>query len=420
MRSELFRIPVELGGVPILGFGLLLALWLIGFGAVLAWRAAKHGVDGEFWGYLQPAVIGGLVIAFAPRLAPAGVPIRGYGVMLLIAISTGVAMAVHRARRHGIGPDTILGLVFWLFVAGIAGARAFFVIEYWDVRFAGLPPAQALWEVLKFTEGGLVVYGSVIGGLVAFVIYVRRHGLPMLAMADILAPCFLAGLAIGRLGCLLNGCCYGGQCDLPWAVTFPVDSPPFMDQLAHGELHGVKLLEGEEGLLLADGEGSQRLVGLNGYAPRSLQDAAALFGEAYGAGEPVTLRLADGETRELPAATRTRSLPVHPTQVYSAINAALMAWLLWVGFPHRRRDGEVALLLFTLYPISRFLLEIIRTDEDAIFGTGLSISQNVSLIAFALAMAGWWWLLRTPPGSRLEEIPYSEPDPARTPAPTAA
>lgn len=403
-----------------MGFGVLLAMWLIGFGAVLAWRATKHGVDGEFWGYLQPAAVGTLVIAFSPRLAPAGVPIRGYGVMLLIAICAGVAMAVHRARRHGIGPDTIMGLVFWLFLAGIAGARAFFVIEYWDVRFAGLPPAQALWEVLKFTEGGLVVYGSVIGGLVAFVIYVRRHGLPMLAMADILAPCFLVGLAIGRLGCLLNGCCYGGQCDLPWAVTFPEDSPPFMDQLAHGELHGVKLLESEEGLLLAEDEGSQRVVGMNSYAPRTVQDASALFGEAYGSGSPVTLRLADGETRQLPASDRTRSLPVHPTQVYSAINAALMAWLLWNWFPRRQRDGEVALMLFTLYPISRFLLEIIRTDEDAIFGTGLSISQNVSLIVFGLAMVGWWWLSHSPRGSRLQEIPHPGGDPGRTAAPTAA
>lgn len=420
MRSELFRIPVELGGVPFLGFGLLLALWLIGFGAVLAWRAFKHGTDGEFWGYLQPAAIGALAIAFASRFAPEGVPIRGYGVMLLIAISTGVAMALHRARRHGVAPDTVLGLVFWLFVAGIAGARAFFVIEYWETSFAGLSPAQAIWKVLQFTEGGLVVYGSVIGGLVAFVIYVRKHGLPMLAMADILAPCFMAGLAIGRLGCLLNGCCYGGACELPWAVTFPVDSPPFMDQLAHGELHGVKLVEREEGLMLIEDEGPRRVVALNGYAPDSIDQAAQLFGEAYGSDQPLTLRLADGETRELPAATRTRSLPVHPTQVYSAINAGLTAWLLWVWFPHRRRDGEVALLMFTLYPISRFLLEIIRTDEDAIFGTGLSISQNVSLIAFALAMVGWWWISRTPPGSRLSEIPLPDADPARTPAPTAA
>lgn len=418
MRSELFRIPIELGGVPLLGFGLLLALWLVGCGVMLAVQARRGG---DVWGYAQPAAIGAIVLALIPRFAPLGVPIRGYGVMLLLAISAGVAMAVHRARRHGIAPDTIFALVFWLFIAGIAGARAFFVIEYWDVAFAGKPLMEKLIGVVQFTEGGLVVYGSLIGGLVAFLWFVRRHGLPMLALADILAPCLLIGLAIGRIGCLLNGCCYGGPCDAPWAVTFPVDSPPFMDQLVHGQLHGVQLVEQEDrGVGLIEEGTWRRVVAINGYEVRSLNDTAAAFGESYAGGQPVTLRFSGGETRQLPPATRQRSLPVHPTQVYSTINAALTAWLLWSWFPHRRRDGEVILLLFTLYPISRFLLEIIRTDESAIFGTGLSISQNVSLIAFTFAVVGWVWLLRTPRRGRLEELPLPPTGPPRTVAASPA
>ena len=421
MASELFRIPVELGGVPILGFGVLLAVWLAGWGALLATRAAKHGTDGDFWGYAQPAAIGAIVLVMSPRFAPLGVPIRGYGVMLLIAISSGVALAVHRAKKHGIHPDTILSLVFWLFVAGIVGARAFFVIEYWEVRFAGQPPLTLLIDVLRFTEGGLVIYGAVIGGLLAFLGFVWRYGLPMRAMADILAPCFMVGLAIGRLGCLLNGCCYGGPCDLPWAVTFPPDSPPFMDQLVHGELHGLRFVEGEKHVagfdLLVDGE-PKPVESINGVEVASVHDASAPIATAYAASDPLVVRLANGETVTAPAAASGRSLPVHPTQVYSTINAALTAWLLWSWFPHRRRDGEVALLMFTLYPISRFLLEIIRTDEAAIFGTGLSISQNVSLIVLALATVGWGVLLRSPP-ERLEEAPPEPADSART-APASA
>ncbi len=78
-----------------------------------------------------------------------------------------------------------------------------------------------LREVLKFTEGGLVVYGSLIGAGLAFLVYCKKHKLPMLKLADIIAPSLVIGLAFGRSGCLLNGCCYGGVCDKPWAITFP-------------------------------------------------------------------------------------------------------------------------------------------------------------------------------------------------------
>lgn len=420
MLSELFRIPVEIGGVPVLGFGVLLAVWLVGFGIVLAVQAKRHGVDADFWAYAQPAAIGALVLAFAPRFAPLGVPIRGYGVMLLIAISTGVAMAVHRARRHGISPDTVFSLVFWLFVAGIVGARAFFVIEYWEVRFAGQPLLQTIKEVLQFTEGGLVVYGSVIGGLIAFVVFVSRNGLPMRGMADILAPCFMVGLAIGRVGCLLNGCCYGGTCDLPWAITFPQDSPPFMDQLVHGQLQGLNVVETDSGLAAVDEGQLKPITTINGVRTRTLGDASTVFGTAYAGGDEVVVRLEDKTTLRGSAATSERSLPVHPTQIYSTINAALTAWLLWSWFPYRRRDGEVALLMFTLYPVSRFLLEIIRTDEASIFGTGLSISQNVSLIALVLAAVGWILLSRTPRGRHLTEISPLPPKSPRTATPSAA
>lgn len=445
MCSELLRIPVELGGVPILGFGVLAALWLLGWGVVMGWHALRRGVDGEFWAYAQPAVIGALVLIFAPRFAPQGVPIRGYGVMLLIAISVGVAMAVHRAQRHGISSDTIFGLAFWLFVAGIAGARAFFVIEYWEPRFSGLSAWEMLVGVLQFTEGGLVVYGSVIGGLAAFLVYCWRNKLPVRGMADLVAPCFLAGLAIGRIGCLLNGCCYGGQSDAPWAVTFPPDSPPYMDQLIHGELHGLDLFEGDDHFvrLRRPDQPDTAVEAINGepvvssagephvwveydagqttrrVAVPSVERIAARLTTAYKTNSPVTLRLAGGEVVEAPAATRTRSLPVHPTQVYSSINAALLAWFLWSWFHRRRRDGEVALLMFTLYPISRFVLEIIRTDEQAIFGTGLSISQNVSLIVLVLAAVAWVALLRTPPGRHLREQPLPAAQAGRT-APASA
>src|SRR5690606_15834824 len=108
----------------------------------------------------------------------------------------------------------------------------------------------------------------------------------------------------------------------------------------------------------------------------------------------------------LPAtALPERSRPVHPTQVYAAINAGLLGWFLWSYYPARRRDGEVVGLLLTLYPLGRFLLEAIRTDEGSFLGTGLSISQNISLVLLAAMAMFWWYLLRQPPGRRFDPAP---------------
>ncbi|MGL4513720.1 MAG: prolipoprotein diacylglyceryl transferase [Lacipirellulaceae bacterium] len=401
MRSELFRIPVELFGLPVLGFGLLLALWLVGWGVVLGLRYARRGADGDFWGFLTPAAIGAGVIALAPRFCPEGVPIRGYGVMLLAAILTGLAMAVHRARRIGVPPDTVFSLAFWMFLFGIAGARLFFVVEYWETTFGRMPLASALAAALQFTEGGLVVYGSLIGAALVFLWFAWKHELPTLALADALAPTLAAGLALGRLGCLLNGCCYGGACDLPWAVTFPASSPPFADQLASGALHGLEIDERNGKPMIATGatgEGARvRLDSLNGTRVATIDDVSRALFAAYERGAGVVALGSGGERVEVPPATRTRSLPVHPAQVYAAITGGLLAWLAWAHTPLRRRDGEVVLLMLTVYPVLRFLEEVIRTDEGSFFGTGLSISQNVSVGLLAAALVGWWLLARTTP-----------------------
>jgi phosphatidylglycerol:prolipoprotein diacylglycerol transferase len=91
-----------------------------------------------------------------------------------------------------------------------------------------------------------------------------------------------------------------------------------------------------------------------------------------------------------------RSLPVHPTQIYSAIDGFLLLFFLLAYEPFQRRDGELLALLLTLHPISRFLLEVIRIDEASMFGTGLSISQLISIVGLAGAAVLWAYILRRP------------------------
>lgn len=411
MRSELFRIPIEIAGVPFLGFGVLLLAWLVGSAGYIAWLIRRGDRDGA-WAQLPVIGVMAAVLLFIPKIFPEGLPVRGYGVMLVLASLTGLAMAVHRARQRGLNPDVIFSLAFGMFICGILGARLFYVIEYWNDFVAAGGVSGALRKAVQFTEGGLVVYGSLIGATAAFVVFVTRRKLPPLAMADLIAPSLVAGLALGRIGCLLNGCCYGGVCDLPWAVTFPQESPAYSDQAAGGEMHGFRwethpktgaatitrvLTQPKQGTL----EPGDVIIGIDGQPLDSAKQLPQLLFANYYAKRPVQLSIetTSGERKEVafaPAAVRPRSLPVHPTQIYSTVNAALLACVLWLFYPLRTRDGQVTALMLTLYPIARFLLEIIRTDESPIFGTGLSISQNVSLLILVGVAALWVYLWSRP------------------------
>lgn len=412
MCSELVRIPYDWGGVPIFGVGVLLALWAVIGLASFALAVRRFGWGAEAWSLLPVLLFTGAAIVGLPKLFPGGLPIRGYGLMVLAGGTAGVLLAAHRARRVGLHPEVIWSLAVWLFVGGVIGARLFYVVEYWDERFRTDSFWQTLGRVLNFPEGGLVIYGGLFGALTAVYLFLRRNKMPVLATFDLIAPSLLVGLALGRLGCLLNGCCYGGPTDLPWAVTFPRDSLPYRDQVETGLMYQIRLtndpatgaprighvefLSNASKLGLKAGDTITRI---NGVPTPTLGVAIGLMRQAFESQQPLTLQIASGRTFELSSiAPVSRSRPVHPTQVYSAITAGFLAWFLWAYYPFRRRDGELIALLLTIYPVSRFLEEIIRTDEPAVFGTGLSISQNISL-ALAVGVIGLWiYLGRQPRG----------------------
>ena len=98
---------------------------------------------------------------------------------------------------------------------------------------------------------------------------------------------------------------------------------------------------------------------------------------------------------ELIPRTAAWSLPVHPTQIYAAIDGLVLLILLSAFYPLRRRDGEVAGLLMLAYPITRFVVELLRNDEGVFFA-GMTISQNISVALFAAGLVYWAWLLRLP------------------------
>jgi phosphatidylglycerol:prolipoprotein diacylglycerol transferase len=144
--------------------------------------------------------------------------VHWYGVMVALAFVAGLWTASRRGLRENFAPEKILDIGPWLIIGAIAGARTFYVVEYWQQQFAGRPFS----EVFMIHHGGLVFYGGFIGASLACIIYARLKKLPLWKLADVLAPSIALGSVFGRIGCLMNGCCYGRECTAPWAIHFPI------------------------------------------------------------------------------------------------------------------------------------------------------------------------------------------------------
>jgi len=147
--------------------------------------------------------------------------IHWYGVMVALGFLAGLWTAGRRGMHAGVAAEKVIDLGPWLIVGAILGARTLYVISYWHESFAGKP----LEEIFMVWKGGLVYYGGLIGSSLACILYCRIKRLELWQMADILAPSVALGYVFGRIGCLLNGCCYGRACSLPWAIRFPENNP---------------------------------------------------------------------------------------------------------------------------------------------------------------------------------------------------
>ncbi|HTU27009.1 MAG TPA: prolipoprotein diacylglyceryl transferase family protein [Pirellulales bacterium] len=454
MCQTLFTIPAKFLGIDVFGVGWLLAIWALVAVAMIGWSWRRHGFGPETRGQLPGLLLAGAAILFLlPRLSTAeGLPIRGYGVMLLLALVASIGLAAWRAERLGLDPDMILSLAFWLVISGIVGARVFYIIEYWS-QFQRPTLAETLASMANIAQGGLVVYGSLLAGGAALVAFVWRYRVPGLALSDLVAPSVVLGVAVGRIGCFLNGCCYGGASDLPWSVSFPWGSPAHIVQIERGQLPIQGLMfEGKSTAppLIASVEpdspaaraglaAGQEITRINGLPVKTVDDAELLLvdlsKEFWGLpGEQPYLapRLRElhrdraelgqefsvfvaGDPRPKTwsiAGTPTGSRPIHPTQLYSFIDSLLLCLFLLAYYPYRTREGEVSALTMTLHPISRFLIEIIRVDEQPVFSTPWSISQNISLLILVGAVCMWIYVLRQPRG-----VVWPVSQPATTPAP---
>jgi phosphatidylglycerol:prolipoprotein diacylglycerol transferase len=311
--------------------------------------------------------------------------------MMMLGVLTAVGISYRRVLQLGVAKESFLGLVLWTVVGGLLGARLFYIVQKWS-ELDGTSISEKLWTALQFTEGGLVVYGAILGGIAGILGWTFLQKVVPLSLLDAIVPAFFIGLAFGRIGCLMNGCCYGGvvESGLP-AIAFPRGAPAYMDQLASGRLLGIhtKSTHGQDLTIDAVDPGSwaQR----NGIAPGQILDSIQV-GQVPQVPSLQAQAMREHAPPELEGLVRTdrvrtvvrelpiRSLPVHPSQIYASITGFLLCfWSLtiprWV-----QRPGLVFGSGWLAYGVLRFLEEIVRVDEGGQFGTELSIAQWVSIV----------------------------------------
>ncbi len=298
--------------------------------------------------------------------------VKTYGLMMVIGFITAISIIRRLSRKITPDPQLITNAALYSLIAGVVGARLFFVVHYFNRFSNDLPSVIAIWD------GGLELLGGVLSAITVIAIYLKYHKLPIRQYLDILAIGLMAALMFGRIGCFCAGCCFGKPADVPWAVRFPYGSHAYQSQIRPNPARNRP----EPHLQLPD-----EFFGYMGYD-----------GVLYSGLKPKDDLTA--EQLELVTKGPYRCLPVHPTQLYSSANAAVICLLLYLFWrrsqaaqknpsskPLLTAPGTVFALMFILYGATRFCIEYLRDDNPFEY-FGLTISQNLGivLVSFGLIM----------------------------------
>lgn len=282
-----------------------------------------------------------------------GVDLPAYFAMLAVGFSLATWTGARQIGRHGLDREVIIDLGLAMVIAGVIGSRLLHVIAdgyFWDYVHLCTDPTLVSWRISEahcasasvggawdaargvchpreancfawaaFWAGGLTYYGGLIGAVGYAWYFLRRERFPFWRAADMAGFTVALGLAWGRMGCFLAGCCFGVECHDPWAAFFPAWSP----------------------------------------ASESQFKAHRLSAES------------------LPA------LPVHPTQLYESLGCLVIAAVAYgVVTPRKRFDGQVFLFFLGTYSVLRAAVEALRSDDRGGL-LGLSTSQLISLAILA-------------------------------------
>lgn len=252
--------------------------------------------------------------------------VRWYGILITTGILLAVLYTVWRGKRNEkILSDDVIDVALVTVVLGVIGARLYYVLTDSGNTYDSFLDVIAIWQ------GGLGIYGGIIGGCLGIVLACRVKKLSWRKLLDMAAPGVMLAQAIGRFGNFCNGEAYGSLIGETTAFTF------------FGKEH-----------ILSVGEGSLFHTLRMGLSPNMYSSVQTYY--------------------------------FHPTFLYESLWNLLGFALVNLFYKHKRMDGQVVLLYFSWYGFGRMFIEGLRTDSLLIPGTDLRISQCVGLLCFVAGL----------------------------------
>ncbi len=289
------------------------------------------------------------------------VTLKSYGLMMVIGFLAAVSLIRRLSRNITPDPQLITNAALYSLIGGVVGARLFYVIHYFEHFKEDPVSVFAIWQ------GGLELLGGVLLAITVIFFYLLYHKLPVRHYLDILAIGLMLALAFGRIGCFLNGCCFGKPTELPWAVCFPYNSIAYLSQVnpdLERNRSAPQLELPREYLSYIDKDGN--------WHPKPYEE------------------LTDQQKIEVTTG-KYRCLPVHPTQLYTSAGAAVLCLILYFFWRRSQnagssktagkiftQPGSTFALMFVLYGLARFLIEFLRDDNPFEFDS-LTISQIIGI-----------------------------------------
>ena len=252
----------------------------------------------------------GIEIAHLDRVAFTvfGRNVYWYGIFIGLAVVLGVLMAMKEAKRTGQSPDMYVDFIIYALIFAIIGARLYYVIFSWD--FYSAHPEK----IFALREGGLAIYGGIIGGVVTAIVYCKRKGVNFWLLADTIAPCLAFGQMLGRWGNFFNREAFGEYTDSLFAMRLPIDAVRSSDVTEQMRMH-----------------------------------IQSIGGVEY--------------------------IQVHPTFLYESLWCCALLIILFVYRKHKKYEGELFLLYMFGYGLGRVWIEGLRTDQLILPVVGLPVSQ---------------------------------------------
>jgi len=289
--------------------------------------------------------------------------ISTFGPMMVLGFLAALLLMRRLCKRANLDYTVMTNAALYSLIAGVLGARIFFVFHHLD-KFRG-----DLLGVIATWRGGLEFLGGVIVATCLLLLYLYFRKLPVRRYLDIIVIGLMMGLAFGRIGCFLNADCFGKPTTLPWGVRFPYGSFVYNSQINPDP----KRNRTEPHLHLPQAD---------------YLDSYDQKGKWY----PKPLEALTPTQRHEVTKGKYRCLPVHPSQLYSSANALLLSLILYLFWrrglkragsnkPPRRLDrpGAITALMLILYGFTRFLIEFIRDDNPYEF-LSLTISQILGVV----------------------------------------